>query len=1317
MTNLLFCHHRDWMNALVLESRQVSLVASHGHERAKGIYGGANAVRNELGNRLETLAKRAQLEQDPANKLAEEQRLSAGKAYLERIQMPVHSRSSLEKAIYEWEWLQDRLIDLDSKALDDLTLTEIVDSGFGAFLDEKTYAEAQVAMERMRNADLIAGAKEPVKLQALNEQAELEWQASDHEQTEDREAFVRLRTKDLNLEQGKGFSQLQRLPPNTLDSIRGMLLEAQQILQGCIADFLFSKLAAVRKKEESLILKFGNDFGAESAKFLERDTEINGQSIEDQIKNFIGGQNRPSEPLGDLAISAHFKLELLSGKIKELETRLADFTKNPTEFFKTIERNDQSLRQYANRFGPSSAPMLEAALVAESRIQAKSEVIDPDVRNGRLKEAREWTGEVKNPNSEWNKLIQEKPENAQGWTAEKALSIRDQQEQLLKVLSFQEGAKKATMAIEALGTASSVSEMLKAVETELGKEHVELVSESVFDKKYRRYTVDGFMVFYQKGDAWRVIINKDALRTGKDPVQAKKIADTLKNELTHELRHLEFEKNKEIKGAWKKAFWEDTPAWNSLKSAFVQDLPTKKPADSTVDKKQYTVGDWSDEDVLSEIYAMQGEWARFPVLWAALSQSGILEKLGVSKGNAKDYASDDKEVVRGASEGAKAADEERGGAKEGADVSIDFVKKEIAAKNKIIDNLKISRYLPYVPGSTDILDAIKGYLARASAHLSGMGESPDQSQVNHIGERVAEAGKDLKKVNDELAKAQDKLPNLEVNPLREFWKSTYLLSYADFKTAAEHLKDYMARWRKKVSGINGSFLEMSLFENVPGLYGLELEAGSNLSNTHKEAIENWEKRLKSKDAARLNEIIEEQAEALFPDKHIVRACINILSENGVLNWRNPNLWKFLNKMQTVTYFDVNDPLLFEDWNLLKEKLKKALGEKEVYSNPQTFNKIEKTNSGNWESKVKEHIPGIKKSAIGIGKRLLQLNEKFDSFKRGKGKNIDSSEYEALIEFAIDNGVYEPEFAMFYLILGMAKGILPPDRGMALIVHMDKFPMIEWFGYAEAPKTQTQFQALCGQFADEARNGCVNDDPVAGLKNSKFMKFLWTNVLNHPRMYSRMQQKVKAGGTNFDHDWSRYIASLGDATMARTMLQGSIGKSEMKATQPANMYAGILTWMEMNAKAKPADWKSLFVREIAYFGMFESILCGAAYQKKGSFIRGSDLHYDQKPREGDMSFHKEFKLGDYQRKIIDFIKSIDPRLAAFFEHVFNPVNIEGRFLDIKSDLAQWIPEQTSLLARIETIDGVYDNMETIIKALCDKISVSQFEAAMSNRLKY
>lgn len=562
-------------------------------------------------------------------------------------------------------------------------------------------------------------------------------------------------------------------------------------------------------------------------------------------------------------------------------------------------------------------------------------------------------------------------------------------------------------------------------------------------------------------------------------------------------------------------------------------------------------------------------------------------------------------------------------------------------------------------------------------------------------------------IKSEIRSKSEEQKNPEKNPLRAFWNDTHIYSVHAFMEVYEHAKDYFERWQKKNHGIHKGNLSKQIFEGINE--GLALESSSFISGAWKEAIGAWEEKLKSKNTSKLKDYLSEQAALASPDKAIVCAVINIMSDKGIMDWVNEDLWTCMNKMQSETRFEhPEDKLLYSDRNYLKEKLKIAFAAAPIFNKAGAFNEKDKANTNKYESNKSEYKSVIVGATSLIGPRLRKLLLK----ARGDGhggeysgnKDIDPAEYEELLDLSLENGFFSPESIIFYLLSGMACGLLQPGTGARLAKHFGVYPIMDYFNASEVANQMSTTEGVRA-FVEKKFNKeyleCSH-----GEKGSEFMRFYWTEMVNHPRVLSRMTQKVESGGQNWDHDWSRAFAMSGDASIARTILKGPSSTATTKLTQPPNIYAGLLQWFEQNSDKGVHTSKDLLAQRIGYYFAFESILSGAAYATNKSYRRGSDFASDKTKPPRENANHPNMTVLEIENKLNGMMGSISPALGRLLELAIDKSSVDAdpaaHLAKIKSLLNASAP---SIVPSLSNLDDFYDNIGLIVAEMLKSVPES------------
>jgi hypothetical protein len=860
-------------------------------------------------------------------------------------------------------------------------------------------------------------------------------------------------------------------------------------------------------------------------------------------------------------------------------------------------------------------------------------------------------------------------------------------------------AMKAHQSIIELESAADIEEIRHILNRNLGAEHLMLVGSAEFENKYRKYTPEGFMAFYQKEDEagnildWNIIIDESALA---DPKNVKE----LKRQLTHELLHLEFEKSEDVKREIREKFVSDTE-WPKIRQAFIDKAESEG-------KKPPTGDEWADDDILSELYAMQNEIGN---VWIpGSSHDAVLNNLLVGAGLAsgfKDVTEKIKgyekgiEKIRGMSgmtQGDAAATEEP--TAEGVVGNYEEFKNTIDIQGNLIKELDTSEFKGFVPG----IPAAISILQKMHKDISDLNERFRQELDNSILAAGIEAAiqqmKDgVKQVEKALAEASGKSPNLEINPFRKIWNNTSFLCMSDIVQVLIDIKEFVSRRHNRKKSDHAARLGMALFQKTD----LGREAHARKQKAEMAEVQEWQSRYENLDAWQLEAEIKSMSKAIDPTKDQLKAVLRLLAQKGRLNWRNGFLWALLNKLQGSVHLKPNDQILMHNPPLMRQKLQEALGEIWDYDE---FLTLESQNASGYSSAIQKHTPACDRTQDQLSDRLDQLLK-----MHREGEKVDPTEYESILVYAIDNGKSFAECVMFHLMIGIADGLLWQDRGLALDKFLNKWPATQWIYNQKPPLTRSDYLTISKKyFKDDYNAGSIRGDHGRQFKN-----FYWTQIQNDMMTIQRVRKSVSERG--WDHDWTRTIACLGDANTAKRFFSGRSGQQEAKDTGIENAYAGVVQWLEENAvDPNKINFRYHFARMAGWIGMAEGVMDRVAYYRGGDDIstRSNESMEESKAREQSVTNHSDWKLRDNRKRARDFLDNLDPELFGILRSQKDVTGDAKKELGQKAKdyLMKKYPSKASEWQYIKDVDGIFERMDLVIKTIFDSFSDSELKAKIA-----
>ena len=857
--------------------------------------------------------------------------------------------------------------------------------------------------------------------------------------------------------------------------------------------------------------------------------------------------------------------------------------------------------------------------------------------------------------------------------------------------------------------AATNEDIREALEKNLGQEHLRFIDHNTFETEYRDVTEGGHMAMEEQGERWWIVVDESAFET--------ETPEDLLKEAKHELLHVVFEKDDKIKETVRKAFIDDRPEeWKEIRQAYID--MAKERGEKAPDGTDWKDDGSHDDDILSELYAMQNEMGQFMTdgntatdkLNNLLAGAGIGAAIGDIDEKSREFENDN--VKRRGYQAGVERGEEGGEIRPGSGIENVSKEKAVYEKNNAdidgirsrIKELKHSKYLQYVKGGGRLLNALNAYNDKTDSLNKELLSSPDSLVIAvTINQRIGEVASELNSVEDVVGKAARKAPNDQISIFRKMWLDTSFLSLDDVGQVAVDIWEFLDRRHKRKKADHAAQLGMALFKGTD----LGREAYARQQKAEAEEVQEWQSRYENLDAWQLLAELKAIAASIDPSKDQLKAIMRILAQKGRIDWRDPNLWICLNRLQGDEELVPGDRVLLHNPVLLRQKLHKAMGAIWDYDE---YSTLLRQNESSYESEKSKYNSEHDRSQDTLTAKMDDMLA-----RKRNGESVDPMEYESIIEYCINNGKSFAEAVMFHLMAGMAEGILAPDRGLALGKHLNLWPTIDYFTSFQPPLSTDDFYDLCKrEFPKSFKEGSL----VGESQGGDFKNWFWRVCQNDQKVIERVQKSV--GERSWDHDWGRSIACLGSAQTAKQFLAGRSGQQETKHTAVGNAYVGAVQWLEENAKNPEFATKEKFAKIAGWIAMAEGVLNGTAYNRKESDIstRQDAAMNSATPREASVGRYAGKSLSFHRDITKEYLIMIDP---GFFSIILDPARREARSPEQKKALGTWAAQYLSgtygelagEMQGVEEIDQIYDRMDLIINTMFDNMSDARFKGILSN----
>lgn len=385
-----------------------------------------------------------------------------------------------------------------------------------------------------------------------------------------------------------------------------------------------------------------------------------------------------------------------------------------------------------------------------------------------------------------------------------------------------------------------------------------------------------------------------------------------------------------------------------------------------------------------------------------------------------------------------------------------------------------------------------------------------------------------------------------VKDTMEDFKSIYKRAHdREMKDAGETL----TKWMGGVGKATGT-LPFWGFGSEKYLTGVKQYHVRRYAGEEVEAVEKWKKAMENEDSHAILHILEGSK-----NRDQIKACLELLSDRGEMDWNDEGIWGVLSRISGYRMpieACRRDDVLRDTW--LRKMITEIWNDKEKYYHWRATNDS-KIDSGkkSFERNV-DQLSNVAGDGMGAElERQLRLYRewKYDTevrhIHRPFPTEVKSHLYEEVLEYAIVRGKMSMEQKFYYLVQGVAYGLLSIDRLRVLAgTHLSIFPLIDYFYHKN--NTLPFIQALARRLEEPG-----DKKYVPGLRTTLWLHY---EVAREGRAQERLSKALSGTrAENIDHeDIPWFLTNLG--------------------WNHVDNMSGVVSGTRM--KVSPEGWKNLYV---------------------------------------------------------------------------------------------------------------------------------------------
>ncbi|KKT75657.1 MAG: hypothetical protein UW70_C0031G0005 [Candidatus Peregrinibacteria bacterium GW2011_GWA2_44_7] len=379
-----------------------------------------------------------------------------------------------------------------------------------------------------------------------------------------------------------------------------------------------------------------------------------------------------------------------------------------------------------------------------------------------------------------------------------------------------------------------------------------------------------------------------------------------------------------------------------------------------------------------------------------------------------------------------------------------------------------------------------------------------------------------------------------------------MLSIMDiWKTAMSIKEDWIRMWKRRGEHAQakfGKFITRWIPEQVPYAGRLHNEFNRREQQSELAEVQQYRDALKNMDNFALMARI---GDPEINNKDEIKAVFEELAHRGRINWQNKAMWRKLAKLSGLP-FPIgpceNDDVLRDKW--LQHCISEIWNDKSLYN---SWRRENDSGIKRGKSEVTDTVKQLSNVSGGMEGELERQLRLWVMYKESAEKppQINSHLYEEVIHYGIRVGKMSMEQKFYYLVRGVAEGLLSIDRLRVLAGDEEVVPIFPYIDYFYKKNNSFAFITSLAKKLTETENGADTFRP--GTKSTMFVRLV---IAREQAVKERLKKDQSKVGEKIDHDDIPYFLPDLDFSAINDWYARSGGDRQKTSTEARkNSYVG------------------------------------------------------------------------------------------------------------------------------------------------------------------